>query len=178
MTQYQAQWSDGIVVRWRALNWSEYRRFQSRLAALDPTMVCDLYLVCVIDGPALDRLPAGIARFIVEHVMADNPFNGDLATVKKASALTRQQIQSSYFSQAQALIVRAFHCSLEEMDKWDANKFFERLAMAEVIVGTTLEAKDSTAKEVTNRPRVKRPLNPAQAIAAERVRERDRSSPK
>jgi hypothetical protein len=178
MTQYRAQWADGTVVRWRALSWAEYRRFQARLAALDPAMVCDLYLECRIEGPAPELLPAGVARFVVEHVMADNPFSGELASVKKASVSSRQQIQSSYFHQAQALLVRAFHCSLEEIDKWDSTRFFERLAMAEMIVGTTLEAKDPKASSPeVRKPKVKRPMNLAQTLAAERVRDRDRSSP-
>jgi hypothetical protein len=176
MTQYQAQWADGTVVRWRALSWVEYRRFQHRVSALDATTVCDIYTTCVIQGPPPERVPAGVAQFICEQLLEGNPFGGDAKLLKQAVSQARQQLQNSYFLQARALIMRAFHCSFEDIDKWDASLFFERLAMAEMIVGVNVEPVDPrAAKDHQSKIPAARPMNITQAIAAERVRERDRS---
>lgn len=172
MTQYIARWASGFSVRWRALTWAEYRQFKQR-ALLRPIGVdSDIYRAVVLEGPPLDDCPAGIASYIAKHVLAGNPFSGRFEDVAKSLIEKRAAIEQNYLLSAKAMISHLLHCSFEEIDKWDADTFFMRLAQAEFIAGKQLQPADPKSKtDDPKQKRPKRPLNSAQSLVVNRVNE-------
>lgn len=178
MVQFAAIWADGIQVTWRALSWSEYRKFRERMLRAPMGASLDIYQTVVVDGPELDQLPAGIARFIADHVLVQNPFSGRYKDVKRSLDLARQKQADTFLISAKALVCHMLHYKVEEIEAWDADTFFERLAMAEFIAGKRLETSDPEAKpDPTKKPkRPKKALTGSQALALDRVRDARRGA--
>lgn len=171
MTQYIARWASGYEVRWRALTWAEYRQFKQR-ALLRPIGVdSDIYRAVLLDGPPVERCPAGIASYIAKHALAGNPFSGRYEDVAQALVAKREALERNYLLSAKAMVAHLFHVSFEEIDKWDADVFFTRLAQAEFIAGKQLQPADPKAakSQDPNQKRPKRPLTAAQSMVVNRV---------
>jgi hypothetical protein len=167
VTQYIAQWASGLKLRWRALTWQEYRQMQSRIYTRPVGVFVDIYRAVLLEGPPPETCPAGIADFVAKHVLANNPFSGKFQDVARAIKVGREELASDFLLSAKAMVSHLFHYPFEEIEKWDADLFFLRLAQAEFIAGKSLEPSDPKAPVVTDPKRAnKRPLNPAQAMVA------------
>lgn len=132
------------LVVWRPLTWKEFNRFQR-----EPFLrSADIYETCVVEGPDLGRAPMGIVRWIAAQVLESNPFSGGFKEIAKSLATARKNVQGNYLLSAKAAIAGTFRYTFEEIDNWNAETFFERLAQAELLMNSPLE-----------------PANPSQAAA-------------
>lgn len=180
MSQYVARWRDGYQVVWRNLTWAEYRTFQKRYEESpfeEPMDVAlDIYRLVYLKGPDPKVVPAGIAAFITKQQMRNNPFSGRYTDLMPAVAMARQIVNSDYLLSAKGLIAATLNYKPEEVDGWEPNTFFLRLAQAEVASGRTFDPVDPrTPKDAKGNPVNKkpphRPLTQAQQNAMDRTRE-------
>lgn len=138
---YEATWPSGAKVRWRAPTWKE---FQGLYHSADPRPVRNLkfYELCVIEGPRPDKVPAGIVAWLGVNMLDKSPFTGQLDSIQQYLQLSRSWFQSSYLENAKALIAGTFRYTFEEIENWDAEVLFKRLAAAEFLVNRGLEPAD------------------------------------
>lgn len=179
MSQYIAQWRDGYQVVWRNLTWAEYRKYRQRYEESpfeEPMDVSlEIYRLVYIKGPDPDFVPAGIAGYICKQQMLNNPFSGRYDDIAPAVSMARQVVGNDYLMSAKALIATTLNYKVEDIDSWDPNKFFIRLAQAEISTGRTFDPVDPNApKDAKGHPIPKkpnRPLTQAQKAALDRTRE-------
>lgn len=179
MAHYSAQWKDGFEVLWRNLTWGEYRRFKQRYEQSpfeEPMDIAlDIYRTVYVKGPDPDFIPAGILGYICKQQMINNPFSGRFEDINPAIEMARRIVTGDYLLSAKALISASLHYKLEEIDSWDPNTFFLRLAQTEIINGRTFDPVDPRAKTLnTPPPKPQRNLSPTQQKAIARARERGR----
>lgn len=179
MSQYIAQWRDGFQVVWRNLTWKEYREFKSRYENSpfsEPMDVAlDIYRTVYIKGPDPKFVPAGIPGFICKQQMQSNPFSGRFEDIAPAIQIARNVVTSDYLLSAKALVASILNYKPEEIDNWDPNTFFLRLAQAEVASGRTFDPVDPKAsKDIKGNPapqKIKRNLSPTQKLAIDRTKQ-------
>jgi hypothetical protein len=180
VSQYVAKWRDGYQVVWRNLTWAEYKRFKDLYAespfAEPMDVALNIYQLVYIKGPDPKIVPAGIAAFITKQQMHNNPYSGRYEDIAPAVAMARQIVMSDYLLSAKALIASTLNYRPEEIENWDPNTFFLRLAQAEVASGRTFDPVDPKApKDTKGQPipqkKPHRPLTQAQQQAIERTRE-------
>lgn len=181
MTQYLARWKSGVSVVWRGLTWAEYRQYTQRLTFESPMEVyIDLYRALLVEGPDITEAPAGVVDFIARSMLETNPFSGEYQYVKHALD-ARRNVQD-WLAHAKALVAGVFRYTFEEIDSWDADTFFDRVAKAEFLAGKRLDPEDpqviAAAAETAKAPghpkpgpRQKKPLTQAQQLVLDRVRE-------
>jgi hypothetical protein len=141
---YEALWASGVRVRWRTPTWKEFQGLY-RSADARPIRNLKFYQLCVLDGPAPDRVPAGIVAWLGVNMLDQSPFTGQLQPLREYVQLSRSWFQASYLENARALIAGTFRYTFEEIESWDAEVFFKRLAAAEFLVNRTLEPADPSA---------------------------------
>ena len=182
-TQYIAAWKSGVTIRWRGLSWSEFRKFTQQMTIYSPLEVyIDLYRALLLDGPDVLDAPAGVVEYVGRTMLETNPFNGEYPNVKHA--LEAKRASQSYLDVARAVVAGIFRYTFEEIDTWDADTFFDRVAKAELIAGKPIEPEDPVAAAEAeqaakdpNRPKPRRPkkqMTDAQKLSWERVQERGR----
>jgi len=181
MPQFYAKWRDGFEVIWRNLTWSEYKQFQFRFdnsPFIEPvSLALEIYKLVLIEGPDPAFVPAGIPAYILKHQMLSNPFSGRFEDIAPALELSRRAISGNYLEAAKALIASTLHYKVEEIEQWDPNRFFLRLAQAEVALGRTFDPVDPNKKKrgqaAKDDPEVqkilKKELTPSQKIALNRT---------
>lgn len=159
-----ATWPSSTCVEWRGLTWAEYRRIQDS-GGSDYSKWLEVYRLCVTAvqarrnvGPEPDKVGYGIIRWIGRHQLENNPFSGQLNTIQKSLQTGRARVQNSYLQQARAIVAAVFRCSFEEIDSWDAETFFDRVAQAEAVLSRPIEPVDPNVKSVKpgRPPRVRR----------------------
>jgi len=132
----------------------------------------------LIDGPDPKFVPAGIPGYICKQQLLNNPFSGRYEDIAPAVELSRKVVSTNYLLSAKALIAATLNYKPEEIDNWDPNTFFLRLAQTEIACGRTFDPvnprilKDSKGNPVP--PSIKNPLTPAQQKALDRTKERAR----
>ena len=186
MQIFFARWPSGRKVKWRSLTWAEFKKFDRQLDYDCPASVyCDVYRAVLLDGPPLDgnpvyQAPAGLVEWIARALLDSNPFNGEYKDVKRALDMKRVELKSSWLNSAKSIIAGIFRYTFEEIETWDAEMFFERLAYAEFVCGRKLEPGDPDKPDVqhpgkkTGHPEgppkpAKRELSPAQQKVVNRV---------
>lgn len=181
MSQYYAKWQDGHTVIWRNLTWKEYNKFRSKYEQsrfqepLDVAM--EIYSTVLIDGPDVKFVPAGIPCYVCKHQMLNNPFSGRYEDIAPAIDLSRRMVKENYLLSAKSLIASTLNYKIEEIDNWDPNTFFLRLAQTEIAHGRTFDPvnpktlKDSKGNPV---PSIKPSLSPTQKKAVERTKDKAR----
>lgn len=183
MSQYNAVWRDGFQVVWRNLTWSEYRGFRAAYESSpfqEPMDVAlDIYKTVYLKGPDPKYVPAGIPAFICKQQMVNSPFSGMFEDVSSALEKARRLVTGDYLLSAKAIIASTLNYRPEEIDQWDANMFFLRMAQAEIASGRTfdpvnpLATKAMQGKEASNKQH--KPLSSAQQKAMDRAKQRDRN---
>ena len=145
---YEAVWASGVRVRFRPLTWKEFKRVNRADLPL-PVRNLMVYKICVLEGPPPEQVPAGIVAWIGCGMVDENPFTGQYNLLNQYIDLGRKWLQSSYLEHAKALVAGTFHYRFEEIEEWDAEQFFKRLAQAEFLVGNKVEPADpaKTASE-------------------------------
>jgi hypothetical protein len=172
MQVFFARWPSGRKVKWRSLTWAEFKKFDRQLDYDCPASVyCDVYRAVVLDGPPLDgdpvyQAPAGLVEWIARALLDSNPFNGEYKDVKRALEMKRIELKSSWLNSAKSIIAGIFRYTFEEIEQWDAEMFFERLASAEFVSGRKLEPGDPDKLDAQH---AKRELSPAQQKVVNRV---------
>ena len=186
MTVFFARWLSGRAVKFRSLTWAEFKRFDQRLQYECPMGIyCDVYRAVLLDGPPLDgdpvyQAPAGLVEWIARALLDSNPFNGEYKDVKRALDMKRVELKSSWLNSAKSIIAGIFRYTFEEIETWDAEMFFERLAYAEFVCGRKLEPGDPDKPDAQHPGKkpghpegppkpAKRELNPAQQKVVNRV---------
>jgi hypothetical protein len=186
MQIFFARWPSGRKVKWRSLTWAEFKKFDRQLDYDCPASVyCDVYRAVLLDGPPLDgdpvyQAPAGLVEWIARALLDSNPFNGEYKDVKRALDMKRVELKSSWLNSAKSIIAGIFRYTFEEIESWDAEMFFERLAYAEFVCGRKLEPGDPDKPDAqhpgkkTGHPEgppkpAKRELSPAQQKVVNRV---------
>lgn len=186
MQVFFARWPSGRKVKWRSLTWAEFKKFDRQLDYDCPASVyCDVYRAVVLDGPPLDgdpvyQAPAGLVEWIARALLDSNPFNGEYKDVKRALEMKRVELKSSWLNSAKSIIAGIFRYTFEEIEQWDAEMFFERLASAEFVSGRKLEPGDPDKLDAQHHgekpghpegpPKpAKRELSPAQQKVVNRV---------
>lgn len=177
MSQYIARWGE-YVVAWRNLTYGEYRKFKPRYESSpfqEPMEIAlDIYSLVRIEGPTPQFISAGILSFICKQQMLNNPFSGKYEDIETAIDMARRVVTGDYLLSAKALIAATLNYKPEEIDSWDANTFFIRLAQTEVANGRTFDPvnpnvlKDSKGNPVA--PKIKKSLSSTQQKALDRVR--------
>lgn len=199
MTKFFARWPSGREVTFRSLTWAEFQTFERALRHRSPADVyLSVYRAVVLEGPPEADLTAGIVEFVGRTLTDHNPFNGKYEDVKRALDLKRGELRQDYLVAAKAVIASLFQVSLAEINSWDAEQFFEYVAMAEFVSGRKLEpgepARPAATRppsslpvperqpqtqplergrdrdQPTEAPRLRRPLTAAQQIVVDRVR--------
>lgn len=179
MSQFYAQWRDGFQVVWRNLTWGEYRKFKDRYESsqfVEPMDIAlEVYKAVRIEGPEPNFVPAGIPAYICKQQMLNNPFSGRFEDIAPAVEMARRVVTNDYLLSAKALISATLNYRPEEIDNWDPNTFFIRLAQTEVANGRTFDPVDPKAIPTKGvRPNHKKTLTPAQQKVLDRTRDRDR----
>lgn len=185
MTKFFAQWPSGRSVVFRSLGWAEFQKYERLLLArpvgVHADVYLDIYRAVVLEGPSDQVVTAGMAEFIGNSAMAHNPFNGNYDDVSRVLDLKRGELQRDYLLAARAVIVSLFHVTVEEIATWDAEKFFEFVAMAEFVSGRKLEPGDASQKTKSGKPAPSppsaRPLSERQELVVRRTRDRDEGTP-
>jgi hypothetical protein len=137
----QTNTQECVSVHWRDLTLSEHQKF--RASRKHPRIVfCDIYETCLVEGPTLDQVPAGIVAWIARQQLDQNPFSGKFVTIHNALGAARQRVGSSWFHAAKAVLASTFRYTFEEIEKWPPDLFFERVAQAELLTGVPLEPAD------------------------------------
>jgi hypothetical protein len=142
------------------------------------SVAMDVYKTVLIDGPDPKFVPAGIPGYICKQQLLNNPFSGRYEDIAPAVELSRKVVSTNYLLSAKALIAATLNYKPEEIDNWDPNTFFLRLAQTEIACGRTFDPvnprilKDSKGNPVP--PSIKNPLTPAQQKALDRTKERAR----
>lgn len=180
MSQYIAKWKDGFEVVWRNLTWKEYREFKQRYDQSkfeEPMDVAlDVYRTVYIDGPDYKFVPAGIPGYICRQQMSNNPFSGTYEDLSSAIKMARNVVASNYLLSAKGIIAATLNYKPEEIDNWDPNTFFLRLAQTEIASGMTFDPVNPKAPKSTNESIPKKNLSSAQQKAVDRTRERNRGN--
>lgn len=138
----------------------------------------DLYRALLIEGPSVEEAPAGIVEYVSKSMLETNPFGGKYEDVKHALNAKRQS--QDYLENAKALIAGLFRYTFEEIDTWDVDTFFDRLAKAEFLSGKKLEPEDPNKAEAEakqppgQQPRKKKPMTEGQKLSWERVQNQGR----
>lgn len=182
-TQYIAAWKSGTAVRWRGLTWSEFSQFTHRLTFESPIEVyLDLYRALLLEGPDPEYATAGSVEYVAKTMLETNPFGGKYEDVVHALH-TKRGVQT-YLENAKALVAGIFRYTFEEIDTWDADTFFDRVAKAEFLAGKKLEPEDpaviaaslKAAKDPNRKPppRPKKQMTDGQKLAWERVQGQQR----
>lgn len=177
MSKYIAQWGDGFKVIWRNLTWAEYRSFKQRYDqspfAEPMDVALDIYKLVHTTGPDPKFVPAGIPGYICRQQMQNNPYSGRYEDIAPAVKLARQVVTSNYLLSAKAMIASALNYRPEEIDNWDPNTFFIRLAQAEIATGRNFDPVDPKAPAQLESPTksTKRPLTTAQQKALKRTKD-------
>ncbi len=179
MSQYVATWRSGFQVIWRNLTWIEYRQFKQRYEQSpfeEPMDIAlDIYSLVYLKGPDPKFAPAGIPSFICKQQMVNNPFSGLYTDIAPAVEMSRRLVTGDYLLSAKAIIAATLNYKPEEIDNWEPNIFFLRLAQAEVANGRTFDPVDPRAiKDPNNIPKRKKNLSPSQQKAFDRTLERSR----
>ena len=184
MTAFVAQWPSGRWVKFRSLTWAEYREFEPRLRNPDLAagVFLDIYRRVFLSGEDWRTATAGMVEYVGRVLTAQNPFNGRYTDVARALELKRVEFKQDYLQAAKAVIASIFRYSFEEIDRWDPETFFERLAQAEYITGRKIEPVDPNKKKKTKpgeeKPqRHSKPLSDAQRMVLDRVTERKGGTP-
>lgn len=179
MQEFIAEWDSGRRVRWRSLTWAEYKNFSARLRYECPAGVyADLYRAVLLQGPPLDgdpvyQAPAGLVDWIARAMLEENPFNGEYKHVKRAVEMKRTELKSDFLEAGKAIIAGLFRYTFEEIEQWDAETFFERLAAAEFVSGRKIEPGNPDKKKGKKKVEQKQ-LTAAQQQVIDRVAQRDR----
>ena len=181
MQVFSAQWASGRYAKWRSLTWAEFRQFEARLRYESPMQVyVDLYRAVVIQGPPLEgdpifQAPAGLVEFVAHSMLDSNPFGGEYTSVKNAMEQKRTELKQNFLSASKAIIAGIFRYTFEEIEQWDAEMFFERLAAAEFVSGRKVEPGNPNRKG--RRGPQKKDLTAAQEQVVQRVAQRDPRMP-
>ena len=181
MTKFFARWPSGREVVFRSLTWAEFQTFERALRHhRDRPMgvFCDIYRAVVLEGPPVADATAGVVEYVGQTLTAHNPFGGQYTDIKRAVDLKRTELQQDYLLAAKAVIASLFQISLAEINGWDAEQFFEYVAMAEFVSGRKLEPgapEGPVAQKLPAQP--KAPLTSRQQLTLDRVRERDQPAP-
>ncbi len=170
MATYKASWTREYTIEFRDLTWKEYDTICRGVDPknIDPQTAIDVYKTCVLDGPDLRLVTAGIVMFVAKHQIQGNPFAGDFNSINDTLEIARDYVGSNYLVAAQAIISSVFKYPIEDIKDFTAEKFFLRLAQAEVLFGKVSPSQPN--KEVPTQPRI--PLSPQDKIA-KKVKERD-----
>ena len=174
MTKFVVRWPSGRAVAFRSLSWAEFQRYERELQYRGPMEVyCDLYRTVVFEGPGERDVTAGIVEFVGRLLMDHNPFNGKYEDVARALELKRIELQNNYLLSVKAVIASLFQVSVEEINTWDAEKFFEYAVMAEFVSGRKLEPGDPNRKPSKPSKTTPTPLTERQQMTLNRVQTRD-----
>ncbi len=178
--QYVAVWPSGHYLKWRGLTMREHRRFLRRLEfESEMAVFCDLYDLVKDEDESLplSQVTAGVVDFLGNFLLRASAFADDtkgLDVVKAALMRQRQLLRSNYFESCKVIIAGIFRYTFEEIEQWDEDTFFARLAAAELLSGEDLSPKPleeprkpGDPKKLPPRP--KKPLNSTQARALERT---------
>lgn len=177
MSKYIAQWRDGFEVVWRSLTWAEYKSFKHRYDQSpfeEPMDVAlDIYKLVYSQGPDPKYVPAGILGYICKQQMRNNPYSGRYEDIAPAVKLARQVVTSNYLLSAKGMIAAALNYRPEEIDNWDPNTFFIRLAQAEVATGRNFDPVNPKAPQTLDAPiqSTKKSLTTSQQKALKRAKE-------
>lgn len=168
MQMFKAEWESGRQVSWRSLSWKEYKRFEAQLRYESAAKVyLDVYATALVEGPpayeanAVYAAPAGLVEWVGKFLLENDPFGGQYQSVRYALDLKRRELQSNYLATARAIVAAIFHYSFEEIDTWDSETFFERVAAAEAVSGHKIEPGDPAAQK--KKPARKPPTSDIQA---------------
>jgi len=164
----RATWPSGTIT-FRSLAWGEYREIRSLLAP-PAEKALQVYNKCIVSGPTVDRVAAGIMIWVYQKAYLDSPFSGSFPSISQALEHGRVAVGSAYLLTAQAMIASVFKVPFETMDQWDSDRFFTRLAQAEFISGVPLNPIDPAVPlDKKGRPKKqKKAFTDAQKIAIER----------
>jgi hypothetical protein len=143
------------------------------------TVFSDLYRLVADPDESLplDQVTAGIVYFLGRTLLGDSAFadeTKDMQVVQSALERQRHLLRNNYFESCKAVLAGIFRYTFEEIEEWDEETFFARLAAAELLSGEDLSPKvpEEPAKPgATKGPpkAAKKPLTNTQAKALQRT---------
>lgn len=169
MTYRRAIWKGyPTVIRWRTLTWAEHRKISAYQAPAIARYM-EAYQVCVVNGPDLATVPFGIAYWIGRMELEESPFGGQFKVLTGELDKARQWFQHDFLNAAQAVVAWTFRYTPEEIETWDADKLFKRLAQAEYIFNRPLIPADPEEKPDDGKNPKKRPMTARKQEQTERL---------
>jgi hypothetical protein len=156
----EAVWP-GVRIRFRHLTWKEFRQAKAMAGPIEARNLW-VYETALLLGPKIDEVPAGVVAWVGFTLVDQNPFNGDVKSIQQFQILSRQWFENSFLEKAKALVAGTFRYTFEEIDQWDQEVFFKRLAAAEFLVGKTMTTVAPQEKQATGRDAIDQALEQRQ----------------
>lgn len=146
------------------------------------SVFCDLYQLVTDpqESLPLDQVTAGVVDFLGQTLLKNSAFadaTKDMQLVHAALERQRRLLRNNYFESCKAVLAGVFRYTFEEIEEWDEDTFFARLAAAELLSGEDLGPKQLEEPRKTGKPGApkappkapKKPLTNTQAKALERT---------
>jgi hypothetical protein len=158
MTEYVSRLPDGTLVRWKPLNWAEYRNLiktfgESLDGAAGWLLIEATAASCFLDQEqdgeqvVFDDLYAGTVYTIGRQILELTGFIPTVDKVKEALGHARERLSSDWYESAMALICVAFHKDESEIRQWDLQKFMDYCARIEFATGKEISVTDSSESD-------------------------------
>lgn len=140
---------------------------------------CDLYQLVKDPDESLplDQVTAGIVDFLGRTLLRNSAFaddTKDMSLVRTAIERQRHLLRHNYFESCKAVLAGVFRYTFEEIEEWDEETFFARLAAAELLSGEDLSPQAAEEPARPGAPKSppkpqKKPLTNTQAKALQRT---------
>ena len=164
MDEYLTRFPDGTLVRWKPLNWEEYRLLvKSYGESLDRAagwLLCEAAAAfCLIeieqDGLSVtpEEIYAGTLFVIGRQVLELTGFIPTAEKVRQGLAQARERISSDWYESAMSLVCAIYHKDEEDVRKWTYKKFMDYCARVELATGQPMSVVDPAEEEVTQKRR-------------------------
>jgi len=152
-TEYLTRFPDGTLVRWKALNWEEYRSlvksFGESLEGAAGWLLAEAAVaLCVLDHDqdgqqvAPGDLYAGATYIVGCQIIETTGFGSTLDHVRNSLVRARERVASDWHESAMALVCAVFHLREDEIRKFSHNKFMDYCAKVELATGRPMSVVD------------------------------------
>ena len=157
-TEYITRFPDGTLVRWKPLNWEEYRylvkSFGESLEGAAGWLLCEAAAAfCILDqeqdGEQVEHgnLYAGTTYVVGWQILKFTGFASTVENVRNSLAKARERITADWHESALAIVCATFRLDEEVVRKWSHNKFMDYCAKVELVTGQPMSVVDPAEEE-------------------------------
>ena len=157
-TEYLTRFPDGTLVRWKALNWEEYRSLvksfgESLEGAAGWLLAEAAAALCVLDQDqdgqqvAPSDLYAGTVYVVGRQILETTGFSSTVDNVRNSLAKARERVQADWHESAMALVCATFRLDESTVRKMSHDKFMDYCAKVELVLGRPMSVVDPEEEE-------------------------------